>query len=618
MRSNKIFNTIKFQIISAFAVLIIPLASLSYFYTLSYKIFNQSFNNFLEAEDASSLLSKVEINIIDLQRNVLIFKETASENSAIQSSKKYQDISILIDQLNTLSIINENVETLENIRTHLDSYKSNFDTVVGMRNQQVSLINNHHNAKILNLKNISDRTLENHIIKAHSESLLYLSSYDSSHITLFKKHLSKAKFQLGRKSASTTKTPYPLEQSLEDYSKNFSTIVSITRHYIYLINVVMTGSANEIFYHAAKLQEQYHTNATTTRQLAKLTLEKQQLLGRALLLIGSALTLVIAFALNFRITRPIEAITSVFLKLSEGDQVSALPGLKRKDEIGLLAAAANVFKRRNAETQELLMQAEKLNLIQTELNEALSLEKSKVERALSIKTDFLANMSHELRTPLNSVIGYTVRLLKREKYDDRTTSALTAIERSGRHLLFMINDILDLSKIDANKLELNIISVNIEQLCKDCINQVNTAAEDKSLLLKFESPHDQTIHTDPGRLTQILLNLLSNSIKYTDSGSVTLKITPEETLGRTQISVIDTGVGIKESDQIKLFTRFNQFDEYTRFKVGQGTGLGLAIVSNLSRIMGIALEVSSEYGKGSNFTIFVPYEYTGPLPSAPD
>nr|WP_252738355.1 ATP-binding protein [Saccharophagus degradans] len=316
-------------------------------------------------------------------------------------------------------------------------------------------------------------------------------------------------------------------------------------------------------------------------------------------------------AFYFRISAPLDRLTSVFESLAEGTRRVHIPDINRKDEIGLLARAANVFRSKNDQTEALLVKTEQMVKEQTLLNEHLQEEKLRAERALSVKTDFLANMSHELRTPLNAIIGFTVRLLKKkDQLQNQQVNAMEVIERNGRHLLAMINDILDLSKIEANKLDLHIASVQLPQLCADIMGQISLTAEEKSLRIDYEYVDVPVIQSDSVRLSQILLNLLSNAIKYTESGGVSVKIA-RNSIDSITLTIADTGVGISEADQKKLFSRFEQFDDKTKFQVGKGTGLGLAIVANLCKILGIQVSVESTLGLGSCFTLVIPLVHEG-------
>lgn len=619
------FYSIKFQILIAFGLLVLPLVVLSYFFSQSHKFFNVSLNQLIVSEEVSRLLSDVERDVVDLQRNVLIFKETASQSSVNNVDVYYREIGNKIKRLRNLDNMQGYSEQLGAIETHLQEYKTNFDIVVGMRNKRSDLVGRHLsqgnletliNSAAQRASSMDWKSFENHLLSAHNASLSYIVSYDSSHIDIFKRQLGQARQYL-QTSVGEGELRTGINSELDAYERNFSRLVSVTRHYVYLINVVMTGSANEILFNANRLDQLFLGKASTNQQDTRANYINQRFWGNIFSLVGIALAAFVSILFYLRITRPIEHITQIFQELAEGRRVEAIDESHRRDEIGKLASAASVFKAKNEQTTQLLVETERMVREQKMLNEELAAEKRRAERALSIKTDFLANMSHELRTPLNSVIGFTVRLIKQSgSKDPREIKALQAIERNGRHLLTMINDILDLSKIEANKLELKIVRVNLAQLCSEVTTHISPSAEEKGLEVVFAGAEVPEIDTDPARLSQILLNLLSNAVKYTEQGSIRLEVESGYGDRSVTIKVTDTGVGITPEDQKRLFKRFEQFDDNTRFEVGQGTGLGLAIVASVARLLGASVSVSSEYGKGSTFTVRVPVSFLGQPPMA--
>ncbi len=241
--------------------------------------------------------------------------------------------------------------------------------------------------------------------------------------------------------------------------------------------------------------------------------------------------------------------------------------------------------------------------------EALRLAKSVAEAANQTKSEFLTNMSHELRTPLNSVIGFSNILLRNtnSKLDKKEITYLERILANGKHLLELINDILDLSKVESGSMDLEIVSFNIGDLIKDLIEQVESQVAHKPVNLVQDIPTKLTeIKTDPGKLKQILLNLLSNAIKFTEEGTITVKVTADTTTNRpTAIRVIDSGIGIPEDRLQHIFDEFEQVDSSTQRKYG-GTGLGLSISRAFCEIMGYTLSVTSDLGEGSTFVISIP------------
>ena len=241
--------------------------------------------------------------------------------------------------------------------------------------------------------------------------------------------------------------------------------------------------------------------------------------------------------------------------------------------------------------------------------EALKLAKSVAEEANQTKSEFLANMSHELRTPLNSVIGFS-NIILRNSESQLGESEITYLERiqaNGKHLLELINDILDLSKVEAGSMELEVVNINVGELVTDLIGQVESQVRDKPVSLVQNLPDKlDEIKTDPGKLKQILLNLLSNAIKFTSEGSVEVKININPDSKRpVSIQVIDSGIGIPAERIEHIFDEFEQVDSSTQRKYG-GTGLGLAISRALSELMGYTLSVTSEMDKGSTFTLGIP------------
>lgn len=229
-----------------------------------------------------------------------------------------------------------------------------------------------------------------------------------------------------------------------------------------------------------------------------------------------------------------------------------------------------------------------------------------LERTNQLKNQFLANTSHEIRTPLSSIIGFT-HLLLAQGYNpssERHKEYLSIIQSSGKHLLALINDILDLSKIEANQLEIQWEEVNVSLLCRNVLALVKEKAANKGLQLRLElEPEKIAMVADPLRLKQMLLNLIFNALKFTTSGSVGLQVKAEGEL--VYFTVWDTGAGIPEEHQAELFQPYCQIPN-TRVSREQGTGLGLALTRKLAEIHGGSVEVKSEIDRGSCFTVTLP------------
>jgi len=222
-----------------------------------------------------------------------------------------------------------------------------------------------------------------------------------------------------------------------------------------------------------------------------------------------------------------------------------------------------------------------------------------------LKSMFIASMSHELRTPLNSIIGFTGIILMgmTGEISEEQQKQLTIVKNSAQHLLSLVNDVIDVSKIEAGMVELDLNSFNLSKVIQDSYESFKVAADQKNLELVINTPEILVMENDERRVKQILMNFLSNALKFTDQGKVEVKAT--ETNGMVKIIVKDTGIGIKEEDMGKLFKAFSQIDVEDRSKQ-EGTGLGLYLSKKIADLLGGEIRAESEFGRGSTFMFTVP------------
>jgi signal transduction histidine kinase/DNA-binding response OmpR family regulator len=329
----------------------------------------------------------------------------------------------------------------------------------------------------------------------------------------------------------------------------------------------------------------------------------------AVLTAGLTVSLLVVSRLQSLITAPVLNLTHTARRIAEDKDFSARASKSSNDELGTLIDCFNgMLEQIQQRDVQLTLHRDHLEELVNSRTVELSAAKDRAEESNRAKSNFLANMSHEIRTPMTAILGYADLMLSPVQTMSDRINALQVVRRNARHLMDLINDILDISKIEAEKMTVEKIPCDIAQTAVEVASMLRPRAVTKQLSLNvdFVGSIPTEVRTDPLRLKQILMNLTGNAIKFTDRGEINIKVSVEKTAtgSRAAFAISDSGIGLTREQVSKLFKPFVQADESMTRKYG-GTGLGLVISKRLATFMGGDIAVASESGKGSTFTVWV-------------
>ena len=461
-----------------------------------------------------------------------------------------------------------------------------------------SLINDTFDALEKNLAIGSQEARDCHIhfLRAQESTYRYFEVLDSKYVDSAKAHLKMLQRQvetLGLKNVTVTSELNKAKAAIDTYQTAMLRAVQATQSYLYLIHVVMSGEVAEFLYKSDKLQKISAIYASEGYQVARASMTHTMIALIVAFLFVFVLAPIFSVRLSASILEPISRITDTFRTLASGGAVSQIAGIDLKDEMGELARAAEIFRQKNHEAHALLLKTEA------------------AESANRAKSVFLANMSHELRTPLNAILGFSKLMRGEDSLSQKQRRTLDIINRSGEYLLSLINNVLDMSKIEVGRIVLEETVFDICAMMRDTVELMRHQAGTKGIQLVLEMAADlpPTVRADESKLRQVVLNLVGNAVKFTERGGVTLRlaIRPLNDSRRVMlvIEVEDSGDGIALEDQQRIFEPFVQLSRKTGQK---GTGLGLTITRQFVELMGGVIRLESVLGKGSIFRIEMPVD----------
>lgn len=395
------------------------------------------------------------------------------------------------------------------------------------------------------------------------------------------------------KDAARVLGPVPEEnQGLSQILSNDDQLIKIVAHVVDLVRRGNVAEGRDQLIRAAPLADQLELStgklvvladagmaASIKQTRAAYVVSRWMVIGFAAGSIGLALFL--GYVISWSLIGPVKRMDAQLKQIASGDFSNRVE-VPNRDELGALAANLN------------------------RMNEELGRLYQQLEGASHHKSVFLANMSHELRTPLNAILGYTELILDKiyGEVPDKIREVLVRVQNSGRHLLSLINDVLDLSKIEAGQLTLSLNDYSMKDIVETVVTAVESLAAEKKLTLRMAVPPDLPRGKgDERRITQVLLNLVGNAIKFTEVGEVAIRATVSD--GQFLVAVSDTGPGISEKDQHRIFEEFQQGDGSSTRPKG-GTGLGLTIAKRIVELHRGRVWVKSDPGRGSTFWFALP------------
>lgn len=585
--------SIKLKITLGLSVLLLFFVIQSFVSLKSLKKIDLSFGNLSEITRETVGILEFDRDILDLEKRIFLYSTYGRESIYNQIVEKFNVIDNQLQK--TLSETDDNVnrktivQMLDIIKTfgeNIPVLKKHYTYREKLFNEELPLIFNKGNRlfrKILEDKNLSNRiktTAQNDILIWSEINMDTGNFLKTKKFKLRKSVYKKLDILLNNEKYYLN---YEVEKVIQDYRNLFGRLIQANRIFLSLVNVVITGDSVEFSTLANQVKvrklDKLKKLSQSNNEAVDLSINFAQVLSISFLL----LVLLIGWFYNTLVFKGLNSISKTFNKLLKGDFNTDIPGVERNDEIGQLARVAQEFNN---------------------LNNELRVAKDIAEKSERTQAAFLANMSHEIRTPMNGILGM-VSIMGESIRNEEEAKYLKIIESCGDSLLTILNDILDISKFESGKLELEKRRFNLSECIKDGISLLDNKASEKGIIIKFNEVESSIINLegDVTRIRQILVNYLSNAIKFSDKGEivVNVKLNEKDSINQSfTITVSDNGIGVNEDIAELLFSPFTQADSSITRKFG-GTGLGLSICKKLAEVMGGSVFVESNNGQGATF-----------------
>jgi signal transduction histidine kinase len=575
---------------------------------------------------------EIDRTVETLEKHVLLFAFSGYRGPELRATELQGRLDDLIQQAHGFSSTDTDRDYLRGMLKHLNTHRELFAAVVVDREKRRKLVNEElmtsgatidlgiRKLKVAEQKREHVLAADAAFQSAQMNAMQFVIAPDSARVRQAKKHLAKATEHLTLCQGRRPNDRYgvdlaPTITAVAEYEKSFIQMVQATRGYLHLVNVVLAGESVEFRRLAGEVRSQQSSRV----EVLSLKMASDRSQFRFASTLFSLVTIILgvsaAWLINRDVAPPLNAIAETFDNLVDGKQCANIPGIDRGDELGRLAVAAQVFKDQAYETKRLFEESKRSEVELNYANEqlkaqtvVLSTMAEEAHAATLAKSDFLANMSHELRTPLNAIIGFSEGLVERRdrhSLNDHQADRLLKINRSGQHLLSVINDILDISKVEAGKIEVHSSPFDVCVLAAEVADIAEELSRPKSQVgvhLEID-PNLPTLASDRERVKQILINLVANAVKFTEQGRVVIRI--RHVGNQFQMCVEDTGIGIPAHHCERVFDKFFQLRHSCTNSI-KGTGLGLAICKTFADLIGASLSVESTVGVGSIFSLSVP------------